>query len=70
MSLELGRPALCALERICGASPRNRVSLPFHLTNGKTAIAAKLGRNKPPDEIKNIAICLTDEIGKRCAEGG
>jgi hypothetical protein len=28
------------------------------------AIAAELGRNKPPNEIKNLAICVTDESGK------
>jgi hypothetical protein len=28
------------------------------------AMPAELGRNKPPNEIKNLAICVTDESGK------
>ena len=28
------------------------------------AIAAELGRNKPPNEIKDLAICITDQTGK------
>jgi hypothetical protein len=28
------------------------------------AIAAELGRNKPPNEIKDLAICVTDQTGK------
>jgi hypothetical protein len=28
------------------------------------AIAAELGRNKPPEEIKELAICVTDQTGK------
>jgi hypothetical protein len=28
------------------------------------AIAAELGRNKPPNEIKNFAVCVTDHTGK------
>jgi hypothetical protein len=28
------------------------------------AIAAELGRNKPPNEIKNLAICVTDKTGR------
>jgi hypothetical protein len=54
--------------------------LASHLTNGKTAIAAKLGRNKPPDEIENIAILLPHRrdrqtlpaivgVGRRTLEG-
>jgi hypothetical protein len=28
------------------------------------AIAAELGRNQPPNEIKDLAICVTDQTGK------
>jgi hypothetical protein len=27
-------------------------------------VAAELGRNRPPNEIEHLAICVTDEAGK------
>jgi capsular polysaccharide biosynthesis protein len=49
-----------------GHMPDDRATACRTVAEAKTvalAIASELGRNKPPKEIEDLAICVTDEAG-------
>ena len=34
------------------------------------AVAAELGRNRSPEELDTLALCVIDETGRRCQDEG